>query len=64
MHKVLIGVLLLAPLVLLPTVPVASYGPLAKAAAAISIGGVTVALIGGSTLVARTRLQHRKKVRR
>lgn len=61
MHKILIGILLLAPLVLLPAAPVASYMPLAKAAAVASVGGVVVTLIGGGTLVARTRMQHRRK---
>ena len=61
MHKILIGILLLAPLMFLPAMPVAGYGPLAKAAAVASIGGVAVALIGGGTLVVRTRMQHRSK---
>lgn len=63
MNKALIGILLLAPLALIPVVPAANFAPLVKAAAAISIGGVAVAAIGGGALVARTRIEQRRKGR-
>ena len=61
MHKVLIGILLLAPLAFIPAAPAASFVPLANASAVISVGAVAVAFIGGGTLVVRTQIRQRRK---